>query len=110
MTCAHRIRDDATGEVEVKRVEVKGRMRGQAIRLTTNEWYQAQQLGETYWLYVVWDPLGTSPELMRVHNPAAKLDHAKKEVKATRFYDIPAEAIEVAAREQRGTTRSGAGG
>ena len=36
----------------------KGRTRGQPIRLTTNEWYKAAQLGDTYWLYVVWDPLG----------------------------------------------------
>jgi hypothetical protein len=90
---AHRIRDEATGEVEVKRVEVKGRMRGLPVRLTTNEWYQAQQLGATYWLYVVWEPLGPSPQLVRVQNPAAKLDYAKREVIATRFYDIPAEAI-----------------
>ncbi len=93
---AHRIRDEATGEVEVKRVEVKGRLRGLPVRLTTNEWYQAQQLRETYWLYVVWDPLGSNPKLERVHNPAAKLDHAKREVAAVRFYDIPAEAIAAA--------------
>jgi hypothetical protein len=56
-----------------------------------------QQLGEAYWLYVVWDPLGPAPELRRVQDPAATLDHAKREVIATRFYDIPAEAIEAAA-------------
>ena len=54
---AHRIADEATGEVLVKRIEVKGRLRGQPVRLTVNEWYKAQQLAETYWLYVVWDPL-----------------------------------------------------
>jgi polyhydroxyalkanoate synthesis regulator phasin len=91
---AHRIADEATGEVFVKRVEVKGRLRGQPVRLTTNEWYKAQQLAETYWLYVVWDPLGDSPELVRIHNPIAKLDHAKREIVAARFYEIPAEAIE----------------
>ena len=91
---AHKIADEATGEVFVKRVEVKGRLRGQPVRLTTNEWYKAQQLAETYWLYVVWDPLGDSPELVRIHNPVAKLDHAKREIVAARFYEIPAEAIE----------------
>ena len=90
---AHKIADEATGEVFVKRVEVKGRLRGQPVRLTTNEWYKAQQLAETYWLYVVWDPLDDSPELVRIHNPAAKLDHAKREIVAARFYEIPAEAI-----------------
>lgn len=90
---AHKIADEATGEVLVKRVEVKGRLRGQPVRLTTNEWYKAQQLAETYWLYVVWNPLGDSPELVRIHNPAAKLDHAKREIVAARFFEIPAEAI-----------------
>jgi superfamily II DNA or RNA helicase len=97
---AHKIADVATGEVFVKRVEVKGRLRGQPVRLTTNEWYKAAQLAETYWLYVVWDPLGDSPELVRIHNPVAKLDHAKREIVAARFYEIPAEAI-YAANEQR---------
>ena len=90
---AHKIADEATGEVFVKRIEVKGRLKGQPIRLTTNEWYKAQQLAETYWLYVVWNPLGDSPELVSIHNPAAKLDHAKREIVAARFYEIPAEAI-----------------
>jgi hypothetical protein len=85
--------DPSTGDVDVKRIEVKGRMRGQPVRLTTNEWYKAQQLAETYWLYVVWDPLGKSPEVVRIHDPAAKLDHAKREILAARFFEIPAEAI-----------------
>ena len=38
---AHRIDDEATGEISVKRIEVKGRLRGQPVRLTTNEWYKA---------------------------------------------------------------------
>jgi len=90
---AHRIADEATGEVDVKRIEVKGRRRGEPVRLTTNEWYKAQQLAETYWLYVVWDPLSESPELVRIQNPAVRLDHAKREIVAARFYEIPAEAI-----------------
>ncbi len=99
---AHRIADPATGEVLVKRVEVKGRMRGQAVRLTTNEWYKAQQLAETYWLYVVWDPLGKSPELVRIQNPAVRLDHAKREIVAARFFEIPAEAVVAAAQDNGG--------
>ncbi len=101
---AHRIVDDATGEVYVKRIEVKGRQRGQPVRLTVNEWYKAQQLAETYWLYVVWDPLDKSPELIRIHNPAAKLDHAKREIVAARFYEIPAEAVEQATRIPGGSS------
>jgi superfamily II DNA or RNA helicase len=90
---AHRVVDEATGEIQVRRVEVKGRARGQAIRLTVNEWYKAQQLAETYWLYVVWDPLGENPEMVYIQDPASRLDHVKREIIAGRFFEIPAEAI-----------------
>jgi hypothetical protein len=83
----------------IRRIEVKGRTRGQPIRLTTNEWYKAAQLGDTYWLYVVWDPLGKpDPEPLRIQNPAKRLDYVKREVVAARYYDIPAEAVEAAAK------------
>ena len=52
---------------------------------------------DTFWLYVVWDPLSSKPELQRVENPATVLDYAKREIVAARFYEIPAEAIERAA-------------
>ncbi len=97
---AHRIFDPVSGQVSVKRIEVKGRMRGQPVRLTTNEWYKAQQLAETYWLYVVWDPLGPNPELVRIQNPAARLDYAKREIVAARFVEIPAEALVAVSRQQ----------
>ncbi|MXY51427.1 MAG: DUF3883 domain-containing protein [Gammaproteobacteria bacterium] len=86
----------------VRRIEVKGRRKGRPVRLTTNEWYKAQQLGNTYWLYVVWDPLD-SPDAVPVivQNPAEHLDHAKKEVIAARHYDVPASAVERAAQDQR---------
>jgi hypothetical protein len=89
---AHRVIDEHTGQIEVRRIEVKGYTRGTPLQLTVNEWYKAQQLAETYWLYVVWDPLGT-PELVRIQNPAVKLDHAKREIIASRFFEIAAEAI-----------------
>ncbi len=89
---AHRVIDEHTGQIEVRRIEVKGYARGTSIQLTVNEWYKAQQLAETYWLYVIWDPL-EQPELVRIHNPAVKLDHAKREIVASRFFEIPAEAI-----------------
>jgi len=38
--------------------------------------------------------LDDSPGLGRIHKPVAKLDLAKKEIAAARFYEIPAEAIE----------------
>lgn len=79
----------------IRRIEVKGRTRGAPIRLTTNEWYKAAQLGDSYWLYVVWDPLGQpDPEPLRIQNPVKQLDHVKREVVAARYFDIPAGAVE----------------
>ena len=92
-------RDPVTG---VRRIEVKGRRAGRPVRLTTNEWYKAQQLGDTYWLYVVWDPLENSDAVpVVVQNPAKHLDYAKKEVVAARYYDVSASAVEQAAQDQR---------
>lgn len=86
----------------VRRIEVKGRKRGHPIRLTTNEWYKAQQLGDSYWLYVVWDPLSNpDPTPLIIQNPAKHLDHAKREVVAARYFDLPGEAVESVARIQR---------
>ena len=91
-------RDPVTG---VRRIEVKGRKREMPVRLTTNEWYKAQQLGDTYWLYVVWDPLDSlDPVPLMVQNPAQHLDYAKKEILSARYYDLPAKAVEQAARIQ----------
>jgi len=85
-------RDPVTG---VRRIEVKGRRKGQPIRLTTNEWYKATQLGDSYWLYVVWDPLeNPNAEPLRIQNPARKLDHVKREIVTARFFEIPANAVE----------------
>ena len=87
-------------------IEVKGRIRGETVRLTTNEWYKATQLGDTYWLYVVWDPLSNPhPVPLMVQNPAKHLDHAKKEIVAARYYDLPAQAIEAVAKAQADKSR-----
>ncbi len=90
---AHRISDPATGQIEVRRIEVKGYSRGNNIQMTTNEWYKAQQLAATYWLAVVWDPLETANELVLIQNPAERLDHAKREITVAKMFEIPAQAI-----------------
>jgi len=46
--------------------------------------------------------LSDSPELVRIHNPVAKLDHAKREIAAARFYEISAEAVQEAALHEGG--------
>jgi superfamily II DNA or RNA helicase len=91
--------DSQTGYLDpvagIRRIEVKGRAQGQPIRLTTNEWYKATHLGDSYWLYVVWDPLENQhAEPIRIQNPVKHLDHIKREIVAARYFDIPAEALE----------------
>ncbi len=89
--------DPATGQRPVRRIEVKGRVRGQPIRLTTNEWLKARQLAESYYLYVVWNPkdAGVMPKI--VQDPGHRLENVAREVRAISGYELAAEAIEQAA-------------
>jgi len=56
----------------VRYVEVKGRSGKQAIELTANEWAQAANHRDRYWLYVVYD-CDTTPTLYRVPDPFGNL-------------------------------------
>lgn len=85
--------DPATGQRPVRRIEVKGRKRGQPVRLTINEWLKARQLGESYWLYVVWDPTSSAPELVPVPDPGHRLEYVAREVRSVSHMEIPALAI-----------------
>jgi len=53
-------------------VEVKGRSRTQAVELTANEWAQAANHRDRYWLYVVYN-CDTVPQLYRVPDPFGRL-------------------------------------
>jgi superfamily II DNA or RNA helicase len=66
---AQRTLDATLGTMEVRRVEVKGYTEGNPIQLEHSEWTKAQQLGDTYWLYVVWNPLDTNARLVKIQNP-----------------------------------------
>jgi len=85
--------DPQTGHREVRRIEVKGRKRVENIRLTVNEWLKAKQLRDTYWLYVVWDPLGEDYEIVTIQDPAHKLEYATREIKAISQYEINGKEI-----------------
>jgi superfamily II DNA or RNA helicase len=91
---AQRVLDHATGVMDVRRVEVKGYTSGNPIQLEHSEWTKAQQLGESYWLYVVWDPLTPDARLVKIQNPYRVLEHAVKHREIIRRYEIPAEAID----------------
>lgn len=54
-------------------IEVKGRAGVGDVEVTENEWAKACNLGERYWLYVVYDCGSPRPRLLRVQDPFAKL-------------------------------------
>jgi hypothetical protein len=54
-------------------IEVKGRAGVGEIELTENEWVQACNHRDRYWLYVVFDCASPTPRLIRVQDPFAKL-------------------------------------
>jgi len=86
--------DLETGIAPVRRIEVKGRAQlNQEVSLTSNEWRKAQQLGDSYWLYVVWGCKTGSPQLLKIHNPAKVLVGDAKEVRQVTRYLVPADAI-----------------
>ncbi|HEU5348508.1 MAG TPA: DUF3883 domain-containing protein, partial [Ktedonobacterales bacterium] len=59
-------------------IEVKGRARVGEVELTPNEWAQAVNHDDRYWLYVVYDCDSPDPTLRIIQNPAAQeIAHAK---------------------------------
>ena len=75
-------------------IEVKGRSGKDAIQLESNEWKQACNLGEEYWLYVVLDCATPSPQLIRIQDPFTKLLAKRHE---TPTYSISAKSLLAAA-------------
>ena len=55
----------------VRFIEVKGRARVGDLELTPNEWAQANNHRDKYWLYVVFN-CETTPELKRIPDPVGK--------------------------------------
>ncbi len=54
-------------------IEVKGRAAVGDVELTENEWIQACNHRNNYWLYVVFDCATANPRLVRVQDPFGKL-------------------------------------
>ena len=96
--------DPATNVPQVRRIEVKGRAQaGLEVSLTPNEWRKAQQLGDSYWLYVVWGCKTEEPQLLTIQNPAlAFAPEEVKEIQQVTRYIIGAEAL-----QRRNSFRSG---
>ncbi|MCL4368377.1 MAG: DUF3883 domain-containing protein, partial [Actinobacteria bacterium] len=57
---------------EVRYIEVKGRARVGEIELTENEWNQASNHRDRYWIYVVFNCDSVTPELHRRSDPVGK--------------------------------------
>lgn len=87
--------DPQTEIAPVRRIEVKGRSQDyQQVSLTVNEWRKAQQLGDSYWLYVVWGCKTDNPQLLMIPNPAKALAGDAKEIKQVTRYIVGAEALQ----------------
>jgi Domain of unknown function (DUF3883) len=54
-------------------IEVKGRAGVGDVELSENEWVKACNLGEGYWLYVVFNCASPYPQIKRVQDPFSKL-------------------------------------
>lgn len=61
--------EDPKTAIEVRFVEVKGRVAVGEVALTSNEYKTAERLKKDYWLYVVFN-CGTKPEAHAVQDPA----------------------------------------
>ena len=57
---------------EIRYIEVKGRTGTGNVKLTRNEWRQAENHQNRYWLYTVYHCESGSPKLYRCQNPHAK--------------------------------------
>ena len=58
---------------EERSIEVKGRAERAAVQMELNEWRQACNLGERYWLYVVFGCATPTPQLYRIQDPFRSL-------------------------------------
>lgn len=82
---------DADGNVRY--IEVKARAGEGTVALTTNEYCQASQMGESYYLYVVWNATSPGACPLIFQNPTRALD-VKREV--VRYFISPEEIREKA--------------
>ena len=77
-----------------RHIEVKGRAGQSTVQMEANEWTRACNLGDSYWLYVVFNCATPSPQLVRVRNPFRRLLANSRETEA---YSISAKSLVEAA-------------
>jgi hypothetical protein len=92
-------RDPVTGEVEVRRIEVKGRSAVSGdVGLYRTEWYAAQRFREGFWLYVMYGAGTRDERLVTVQDPWGRL-RGVQEIAQVTGYRIPGASIESSATE-----------
>ena len=67
-------------EKNIRYIEVKARAGEARISMSRNEWYQADQLGDSYYLYVVWNAKNPDARPIITQNPVKNLEAEPKEV------------------------------
>jgi superfamily II DNA or RNA helicase len=91
-------RNAATGELEVRRIEVKGRSSTAGdVGLYRTEWRAAERFGPGFWLYVVYSATTDTPRMVTVQDPFARLRNVREIVQVT-GYRVPSSSIEEVAR------------
>jgi superfamily II DNA or RNA helicase len=90
--------DQDTGELLVRRIEVKGRSSPTGdVGLYRTEWFAAQRFREGFWLYVVYGARSGDAELVRIQDPFGSLQDVEEIAQVT-GYRIPAASIETVRR------------
>jgi len=88
------IRYNTDDEVEVRRIEVKGRSTATGdVGLYRTEWYAAERWGAAFLLYVVYQATSDQPRLVRISDPFHTL-HNVAEISQITGYRVSAASIE----------------
>src|SRR5450759_4561814 len=90
--------DVTTVDLEIRRIEVKGRSSPTGdVGLYRTEWRAAERFGPGFWLYIVYDAVGDAPRLVTIQDPFARLRNVEKITQVT-AYRVPSASIEEVAR------------
>jgi Domain of unknown function (DUF3883) len=88
------VRRTPGGDIEVRRLEVKGRSTVTGdVGLYRTEWYAAERWGPGFWLYVAYQATSGQPRLVRIQDPFRTLRNVA-EISQITGYRVPAASIE----------------
>jgi hypothetical protein len=88
------VRHTPSGDVGLRRIEVKGRSTPTGdVGLYRTEWYAAERWGTGFWLYVAYQATTDHPRLVRIQDPFRTLRNVA-EINQITGYRVPAASIE----------------